>query len=389
MASTGTFFHMLGLFDKASAFTGSNWAKFKTEFIMTFQSDPDFIGVLDGTVISNAAAVSAAISSASSAPTTTPAPATPAVRSVNDNAWAQHNANGRTALWRCITSDLVRQRHIKPDSTATQIWTSLRKEYERDSRAPRISLKRSMMHAVHDVSQSVDVFIGKIVDAAGQLTAMGAPPGKHDVVDCIIVNLHADWHIIQTQLIARPGDLTLDDVRSTLIDWETQQGAIHGTGASAPAPDDDAHAVRRKPGKAAARPRSRPQHSSRRHRRQQHDSDSESSVSDVEDLNWGNLDGDPNACHRCGRHGHRARDCIVNMPRDVKDRIMDEVRNKNRERRKEQRQTRAHHHRRSPSSSSSSSDYSSSSASTHRGMYTYTPWHNHKVPRSVAIAVEG
>ncbi|EJD32173.1 hypothetical protein AURDEDRAFT_178796 [Auricularia subglabra TFB-10046 SS5] len=212
MASTGTFFHMLGLFDKASAFTGSNWAKFKTEFIMTFQSDPDFIGVLDGTVISNAAAVSAAISSASSAPTATPAPATPAVRS-------------------------------------------------------------------------------------------------------------------------------------------------------------------------------RPQRSSCR-RRQQHDSDSESSMSDVEDLNWGNVDGDPDACHRCGRHGHRARDCIVNMPRDVKDRIMDEVRNKNREHRKEQRQTRAHHHR-SPSSSSSSSDYSSSSASAHRGMYTYTPWHNHKVPRSVAIAVEG
>lgn len=360
MASPGTFFHMLSLFDKTRTFTGSNWATFKTEFMMTFQADTDFLGVIDGSIVSSSAAVSAAIASVSITSTTTPSqvpgPGSPPVHSLADKVWLQHNANARTALWRCITSDLVRQRHIKPQSTAAEIWASLRSEYERDARAPRISLKRRMMHAVHDASKPVDVFIGEIVEAGEQLTAMGAPPGKHDVVDCIIVNLHSDWHVIQTQLIARPGDLDLQEVRSTLVDWEAQHGVIHGKGSDAhidaQAESDDAHAARAKP------PRKSRGHSRdrRRHSRRARESDSDGSVSDPEDFNWGNPGGPDDACSRCGRHGHRARHCIVDMPSDVKTRVMNEVRGKNRRRRKEAMHAEHYHRRRSRSPSSSDSD---------------------------------
>ena len=86
---------------------------------------------------------------------------------------------------------------------------------------------------------AIDVYISEIVDAGDQLTAIGAPPGKDDVVDYILVNLHSDWAVIQSQLISHAGALTLDTVTVSepcqyraIDSIDDKDGVVHGLTSS-------------------------------------------------------------------------------------------------------------------------------------------------------------
>lgn len=220
-------------------------------------------------------------------------------------AWLAVDSQARIAMYKTTSSNAVRSAHFKNilppagPQTAGAVWSSLKAEYQKDSRATRFDLKKRLYNPVHNTEQPISQYIQDIVSAAESLVALGHPPASADIVDSILMNLDPSFAVVRTMLTSQPTEPTLEIVKKMLVDQEDERRAITGESLV-----ETAHYSKKK---TKGRPK-------------KDNSDSEDG-----DGTWLNPDND-DACHRCGKPGHRSSRCMLNMPQHIKDKIMKEAR---------------------------------------------------------------
>ncbi|KIJ22787.1 hypothetical protein M422DRAFT_103840, partial [Sphaerobolus stellatus SS14] len=101
---------------------------------------------------------------------------------------------------------------------AHEVWTSIKDDYVKDSRAVRFELKRRLYNPIHDTGKPISLYIDDIANAANSLIALGHPPANTDIIDSILMHLDQSWSIPHSSLITQSGEPTLSVIRKTLDD---------------------------------------------------------------------------------------------------------------------------------------------------------------------------
>ena len=170
-------YEMLRTFNSDNKFNGSNYDAWVTELEMTFIGH-DILAHIKGE-------------------TSCPNDSSGAV------IWHKDDQSARAALYKTISSTDIIHAHFKnttPAQTAHAVWTTLKNEFQKDTRAKRFELKRHLYNPIHDIKKPVSVYIQDIVSAYEALTALGHAPAAVDVVDSILMNLHSNFSIVCTLL---------------------------------------------------------------------------------------------------------------------------------------------------------------------------------------------
>lgn len=290
-------FSALRTFDPQNKLNEGNYGAWSREVEMTFVMCSGFMGHLDGTL---------------SAPNQT----TEASLYVP---WLATDKEVIAAIYKTIESNAIRTNHIKPFSasprqTAAEVWASLKQAFIRDSRAHRFELKRRLYNPTHDPSRPVMDYINDIVNAHTSLSDLGHTPPSVDITDSILMHLHSSYDVVRASLVTQSSEPSLETIKKVLDDFY-RDGQLKGSGGGLL--DQSALYVRK--GK---------DRSSRRKAESSDDDDSDTGY------DWGNTRGG-DACHRCGRPGHRSSKCIVDMPQKVKDQIIKGARKARRSRQAE------------------------------------------------------
>ncbi|RXW11748.1 hypothetical protein EST38_g14107 [Candolleomyces aberdarensis] len=258
---------------------------------MTFVQCPDFIGHLDGTV---------------------KAPDPASAESLYQT-WLATDKEVIAVLYKTIASNTIRTNHIKslsatPRQTACELWAALKETFVRDSRSLRFELKRRLYNPVHDTSRPVLEYVSDIINAHASLADLRHSPPTIDIIDSILMHLDPSFDIVRSSLVTQSSDPSLETIKKVLDDFY-RDGKAKGSGVGEP---EAAMFTRR--GKGT--------------RRRDEEEEEE------EYYDWGNTRGG-DACHRCGRPGHRSSKCIADMPQNVKDNIINGYRKARKARRDE------------------------------------------------------
>ena len=153
--------------------------------------------------------------------------------------------------------------YIRDAKTGPAAWAALQAQYQKNSRANRIALKRQLYGTQQDSSAPIREYTSRVLDIAARLRAIGVSLKDEDIVDVLIFNLHPDWMNVATTLSTAQGELKIADVVSTLEDEESRRSLDPGHTSAL-----YAHGSRSRDAKST-----------------------------------------PRACYTCGQPGHIARDC--------------------------------------------------------------------------------
>ncbi|KAF8572589.1 hypothetical protein K439DRAFT_1625676 [Ramaria rubella] len=198
-----TIFELLQTFDEQNKFNGSNYASWVAEFNMTFGEDTNFMSHINGT----------------------------STMSTNNSIWLAADHHARSALYKTISSNVIRSAHFKPTSppqTVNAVWLSLKAEYQKDSCTTHFELKKCLYNPTHDVTKPISMYIQDIVTAAKALTLLGHEPAAMDIVDSILMNLDPSFAIVCTLLTTQTSEPSLAAVKKALTDQEDTKSALTG-----------------------------------------------------------------------------------------------------------------------------------------------------------------
>ncbi|KZV95090.1 hypothetical protein EXIGLDRAFT_611044 [Exidia glandulosa HHB12029] len=147
----------------------------------------------------------------------------PAGSTRDAKAWDDFAADALVTIGLCVEPS--QYQYIQDAADGTAAWDSLKKKYEKNSRANRIALKRQFYGFKHDPDQPIHVYIAGITGTARKLKAIGVKIKDTDVMDVLILNLAPSWSSIAGTLSTTLDDLaSIDDVTGALIDEEGRRG---------------------------------------------------------------------------------------------------------------------------------------------------------------------
>ena len=283
------------LISKVDPLTDKNWYKWKNQIMMIFRMD-------------GSAALIAG---------TEPRP--------NDRTeaakWDRRDSTALGLIWASTHADF----HflVEEETSGSACFAKLKTKFETTSFARRVELRKRFYSVEHDPSKPIDIYIQQILDAKGQLVAIGHKIEDVEVKDVILMNLHSSYETVKLSLLTQPTEPSLDVIRSIL-------------NSSSPIIDAP-FAIKSEPTDTALATKFRKKDSHRTHstacRRNDTGSNGHGHSKSVEGIlddkgfRWGDVTGDN--CHRCGREGHIAALCVADMPPDIKSRILSESPTKN------------------------------------------------------------
>lgn len=151
---------------------------------------------------------------------------------------------GDTTSWEALDDDALtliglsveasQYQYIQDAETSAAAWTALKKHYEKNSRANRISLKRQFYGYKHNPEKPIQVYINDIRGLARRLAAIGVKVEDTDVMDVLIMNLDQSWSNIAGTLSQTLDDLaSIEDVTGALTDEEGRRGSSENGGTAA------------------------------------------------------------------------------------------------------------------------------------------------------------
>jgi hypothetical protein len=124
-----------------------------------------------------------------------------------------------------LTIEPSQYQYIRDCSDGIDAWKALKKVYEKNSRANRIALKRQFYGYIHDIEQSIQVYITGVTGLATRLKAIGVKLEDADIMDVLLFNLDQSWSNIAATLCATTDELNvIADVTGPLLDEEGRRG---------------------------------------------------------------------------------------------------------------------------------------------------------------------
>lgn len=215
---------------------------------------------------------------------------------------------------------------IKGQKSARAAWKILSAHFQRSTLAHRMAARSEFYAITHDPSRPIDFYIQALQAARAKMTALGCKIEDMEFKDVLLMHLDPSFHAVRTNILAVATEPELDDVKRILTSSSDIAIKIE--------PVDIAMAARSD--------RFRGDRSSTRSGR--------NPLIDDDGFRW--CDQDSRGCHRCGRKGHPALKCMLTMPQQVKDYLMN---SRSRSRSQSQHHSKSHPRSRSRSHSPSSS----------------------------------
>ena len=163
----------------------------------------------------------------------------------------------------------------------------------------RMGLRQRFYSITHDPAVGISVYIEAVLLIVQQLSAIGHKPNDLEISDKLLIGLHQSWTPVRTALTLREsGKPEIEKITSALKQFEAN-------GPLRPAPSESvlyskSSGCRRYGSKL-----------------------NKGTKLDNGEFDWGNTKGREGVCFRCGREGHIARNCVADMPEDVKRKLLD------------------------------------------------------------------
>lgn len=199
---------------------------------------------------------------------------------------------------------LVDPNHRSPivaTKSGKEAWDSLIAEYQKDSATNRLLLRQQFYSITHDPAIPVTTFIEDVFSIVRKLDAIGHKPSDLEVSDKLLIGLDRSWGPVRTSITLQSNTLTIDEITSALKQYEANESSRD-------------LAVKKENGDSALVARGK---GSRLRIRDENDDEDK----ECEDCDWGNSKNREGVCYRCGRPGHIARNCAVDMPAEVKSKV--------------------------------------------------------------------
>jgi hypothetical protein len=186
-----------------------------------------------------------------------------------------------------------------------EAWKKLVAEYEKDSATMRMALRQKFYSLTHDPAVGITVFIDAVFSIVRQLAAIGHKPDDLEISDKLLIGLHQSWAPVCTALTLceKTEKPEVELITSTLKQFEANELLVAAPGPlvkvekSEPSLAESALYIKSRGGGSKG---------SKGHGR------------NFEECDWGNTKEREGVCWRCGREGHVAKNCIADMPEDIK-----------------------------------------------------------------------
>ena len=123
-----------------------------------------------------------------------------------------------------VLSICTEQLYIVTSSTKPkEAWDALRKQFERETLANKLYLKKRYFRCVMSEGTPVQKHLKYMKEISDQLAAIGKPVDEDDQVVALLGSLPPSYSTLVTALEARIDDLTLDFVQQSLINEEQKR----------------------------------------------------------------------------------------------------------------------------------------------------------------------
>lgn len=205
----------------------------------------------------------------------------------------------------------------------SEILAKMKTKFEASNFSRRVTLRKAFYGAEHDPSQPIEIFIQSVLKAKAALTAIQVEVDDVAAKDVILMNLHPSYSGVKTSLLTQPNEPSLESIRSILSTTTSfVDPEIQPTTTVKAEPGETALATKFNKSnaryKSSGSSRSGEYSSDHRKRSADRENSGGGGVKDSKGHIWCNPDNDYH-CHRCGATGHRAWECVKEMPPEVKD----------------------------------------------------------------------
>ncbi|KZV86516.1 hypothetical protein EXIGLDRAFT_577386, partial [Exidia glandulosa HHB12029] len=156
----------------------------------------------------------------------------------------------------------------------------LKAHFDMPSMFSRIHAREEFYAVEHDISLPIDAYIHAVTEAKARLTALGVTISDDEFKDVLLMRLDPSFHAIRTNIVTQRTEPKLEEA-----------GPQHGLAARGMRNSS------RTPSSARATP----------------------NPGRVDSRNFTWCDTTTDNCHRCGRSGHIAARCMLDMPQHVRD----------------------------------------------------------------------
>jgi hypothetical protein len=167
-----------------------------------------------------------------------------------------------------------------------------------------MALRQQFYSLTHDPAVGIAVFIDAVFSIVRQLGAIGHKPDDLEISDKLLIRLHQSWAPVRTALTLREKTEKpeIELITSALKQFEANESLVAAPGPQVKA-ENPRQALLSHPcmqraegvGLKDARV-----------------------MGGSEECDWGNTKEREGVCWRCGREGHVARNCVADMPEEVK-----------------------------------------------------------------------
>jgi hypothetical protein len=191
-----------------------------------------------------------------------------------------------------------------------EAWKKLVAEYEKDSATTRMALCQQFYSLTHDPTVGIAVFIDAVFSIVRQLGAIGHKPDDLEISDKLLIGLHQSWAPVRTALTLREKTEKpeIELITSALKQFEANESLVAAPGPLVkvkkyePSLAESALYIKSRGGGSKG---------SKGHGR------------NFEEYDWGNTKEREGVCWRCGRENHVAKNCVADMPEEVKRKVID------------------------------------------------------------------
>ena len=191
-----------------------------------------------------------------------------------------------------------------------EAWKKLVAKYEKDSATTRMVLRQQFYSLTHNPAVSIAVFIDTVFLIVRQLATIGHKTDDLEISDKLLIGLHKSWAPVRTMLTLHEKSKKpkIELITSALKQFKANESLV-----AAPGPQVKAEQSEPSLAEASLYTRSRGGGMKGYKEHGRHS----------EECDWGNTKEWEGVCWQCGREGHVAKNCVANMPENVKRKVLD------------------------------------------------------------------